>query len=113
MSIGTNQHFERSGLSRPGSPRRRALAGVATALAAFGLLALGVAAGDARPAQKDVTITLLVGRKSLAYDLLFANFNRVHLVPPCNTTAAEARLALEILDEALTVADHHCLTPAA
>ncbi|MDF5753264.1 aspartate aminotransferase family protein [Spongiactinospora sp. TRM90649] len=37
----------------------------------------------------------------------FANFNRLHVVPPCNTTEAEAELGLDILDEALTAADRH------
>jgi taurine--2-oxoglutarate transaminase len=37
----------------------------------------------------------------------FANFNRLHVVPPCNTTEAEARIGLEILDEALQVADRY------
>lgn len=35
----------------------------------------------------------------------FAHFNRVHVVPPCTTTADELREGLAILDEALTVAD--------
>jgi taurine--2-oxoglutarate transaminase len=33
--------------------------------------------------------------------LPFANFNRIHLVPPLTTTAAEVRRAIEILDEAI------------
>lgn len=39
--------------------------------------------------------------------LPFANFNRIHAVPPCTVTADEAREGLEILDQALTVADSH------
>jgi taurine--2-oxoglutarate transaminase len=39
--------------------------------------------------------------------LPFANFNRIHLVPPCNISDDEARRGLEILDEALTLADAH------
>jgi taurine--2-oxoglutarate transaminase len=39
----------------------------------------------------------------------FANFNRIHVLPPCNTTRAEALEGLEILDDALTVADQHVL----
>ena len=39
--------------------------------------------------------------------LPFANFNRVHVVPPCNVTAEEAREGLAILDKALDVADQH------
>jgi taurine--2-oxoglutarate transaminase len=34
--------------------------------------------------------------------LPFANFNRIHLVPPLTTTASEVREAIGILDEALT-----------
>ncbi|WP_135453633.1 aspartate aminotransferase family protein [Mycobacterium sp. DL99] len=39
--------------------------------------------------------------------LPFANFNRVHVVPPCNVTEEEAREGLAILDKALDVADQH------
>lgn len=35
----------------------------------------------------------------------FTHFNRTHVVPPCTTTADEAREGLEILDRALDVAD--------
>ncbi len=35
----------------------------------------------------------------------FVHFNRTHVVPPCTTTADEARQGLAILDEALDVAD--------
>ncbi len=35
----------------------------------------------------------------------FVHFNRTHVVPPCTTTTEEALEGLEILDEALTVAD--------
>ncbi|MBB5162465.1 aspartate aminotransferase family protein [Mycobacterium sp. AZCC_0083] len=37
--------------------------------------------------------------------LPFANFNRIHAVPPCNVTDAEVAEGLEILDDALAVAD--------
>ncbi|MGB8404316.1 MAG: aspartate aminotransferase family protein [Mycobacterium sp.] len=37
--------------------------------------------------------------------LPFANFNRIHVVPPCNVSADEAREGLAILDGALDVAD--------
>lgn len=37
--------------------------------------------------------------------LPFANFNRIHVVPPCNISAAELEAGLEIIDEALYVAD--------
>ncbi|MGC0367246.1 taurine--2-oxoglutarate transaminase [Rhodococcus sp. 27YEA15] len=39
--------------------------------------------------------------------LPFANFNRIHAVPPCTVTPAEAREGLAILDAALDVADSH------
>ncbi|MGW4095453.1 aminotransferase class III-fold pyridoxal phosphate-dependent enzyme [Mycobacterium sp. NPDC004974] len=39
--------------------------------------------------------------------LPFANFNRVHVVPPCNVSEQEAREGLAILDKALDVADQH------
>ena len=39
--------------------------------------------------------------------LPFANYNRIHVVPPCNVTHDEAREGLAILDEALSVADAH------
>lgn len=37
--------------------------------------------------------------------LLFTNFNRVHVVPPCTTTDEEAREGLALLDDVLSVAD--------
>lgn len=37
--------------------------------------------------------------------LPFANFNRIHAVPPCNASDAEVREGLAILDRALDVAD--------
>jgi taurine--2-oxoglutarate transaminase len=40
--------------------------------------------------------------------LPFTNFNRLHAVPPCNVTEAEAREGIEILDEALLAADAYC-----
>ncbi len=39
--------------------------------------------------------------------LPFANFNRIHVVPPCTVTEQEAREGLAILDKALDVADAH------
>jgi len=39
--------------------------------------------------------------------LPFANFNRIHVVPPCTITEAEARQGLAILDRALDIADAH------
>jgi taurine---2-oxoglutarate transaminase len=37
----------------------------------------------------------------------FTHFNRVHVVPPCTTTATEVAEGIGILDEALTMADRH------
>jgi taurine--2-oxoglutarate transaminase len=37
----------------------------------------------------------------------FANFNRLHVVPPCNVSESEAKEGLAILDEALAVADRY------
>jgi len=39
--------------------------------------------------------------------LLFPAGNRLHVVPPCNVSAAEVEAAMVILDEALTVADQY------
>ncbi|WP_238815457.1 aspartate aminotransferase family protein [Nocardia brasiliensis] len=39
--------------------------------------------------------------------LMFVNFNRLHVVPPCIVSEAEAKEGLAILDNALTVADRH------
>ena len=33
--------------------------------------------------------------------LPFANFNRIHVVPPCNTSVEDAQAGLAILDEVL------------
>jgi taurine--2-oxoglutarate transaminase len=38
----------------------------------------------------------------------FVHFNRLHVVPPCTTSADEIREGIAILDEALEVADRHC-----
>ncbi|YCK82457.1 aspartate aminotransferase family protein [Arthrobacter sp. D3-18] len=35
----------------------------------------------------------------------FANFNRIHVVPPCNISVEDARTGLAILDEVLDIAD--------
>jgi taurine--2-oxoglutarate transaminase len=37
----------------------------------------------------------------------FVHFNRTHVVPPCTTSAEEVAEGIEILDEALTVADRY------
>jgi taurine--2-oxoglutarate transaminase len=39
--------------------------------------------------------------------LIFANFNRLHVVPPCNISAEDLRDGLARLDRALAVADRH------
>ncbi len=39
--------------------------------------------------------------------LPFANFNRIHVVPPCTVSESEARQGLAILDHALDIADTH------
>jgi taurine--2-oxoglutarate transaminase len=39
--------------------------------------------------------------------LPFTNYNRLHVVPPCTVSEAEAKEGLAILDEALAVADAH------
>jgi taurine---2-oxoglutarate transaminase len=39
--------------------------------------------------------------------LPFVNFNRLHVVPPCTVSEAEAKEGLAVLDDALTVADRH------
>jgi taurine--2-oxoglutarate transaminase len=37
----------------------------------------------------------------------FTNFNRIHVVPPCNAADDDVRAGLEILDRALDVADRY------
>ena len=39
--------------------------------------------------------------------LPFTNFNRLHVVPPCNVSDAEAKEGLSILDEVFSVVDKH------
>jgi taurine--2-oxoglutarate transaminase len=39
--------------------------------------------------------------------LIFTNFNRVHVVPPCTITAGEALDGLARLERALSAADHY------
>ncbi len=39
--------------------------------------------------------------------LPFANFNRIHVVPPCNISVEDARAGLAILDDALALGDAH------
>jgi taurine--2-oxoglutarate transaminase len=37
----------------------------------------------------------------------FTHFTRLHVVPPCTTSAEEVREGLAILDEVLSIADRH------
>jgi taurine--2-oxoglutarate transaminase len=39
--------------------------------------------------------------------LPFTNFNRLHVVPPCNVSDAEAKEGLAVLDEVFSVVDKH------
>ncbi len=39
--------------------------------------------------------------------LPFANFNRIHVVPPCNITVADAEAGLAAIDSALSIGDRH------
>jgi taurine--2-oxoglutarate transaminase len=40
----------------------------------------------------------------------FNHFNRLHVVPPCTTSADDVRHGLSILDEVLTLADARVAT---
>jgi len=59
--------------------------------------------GGTSPAMVD-----LVGACKQRGLMPFTNFNRLHVVPPCNVSEAEAREGIAILDEALSVADAYC-----
>ncbi len=52
-------------------------------------------------------MTLLVAGAKKRGLLPFANFNRLHVVPPCTITDEEARTGLAILDEAFTEVDRY------
>ena len=56
--------------------------------------------GGTSPAMNDVVAACKAGGL-----LPFANFNRIHAVPPCTVTESEALEGLAILDAALAVAD--------
>ena len=58
--------------------------------------------GGSSPAMNE-----LVAALKAAGLLPFANFNRIHVVPPLNISEEDARRGLEILDTALDVADRH------
>ncbi|GDX33369.1 putative aminotransferase [Actinomycetes bacterium] len=38
----------------------------------------------------------------------FTHFNRIHVVPPCNTPVEDVKAGLAIIDEVLDLADKHC-----
>ena len=52
-------------------------------------------------------MTALVGECKKRGLLPFTNYNRLHVVPPCTVTEAEAKEGLAILDEVLAVVDPH------
>ncbi len=61
--------------------------------------------GSSSPALDEV-----VGACKAGGLLPFANFNRIHVVPPCTTSEDEAREGLAILDDALSRGDAHAAT---
>jgi taurine--2-oxoglutarate transaminase len=58
--------------------------------------------GGSSPAMNEVVAACKKGGM-----LPFANFNRIHVVPPCNISDDEAREGLAVLDAALSVGDAH------
>ena len=58
--------------------------------------------GGSSPAMNEVLAACKKGGL-----LPFANYNRIHVVPPCNISREEAEEGLAILDAALTVGDAH------
>ena len=58
--------------------------------------------GGTSPAMADLVQACLQGGL-----LPFTNYNRLHVVPPCNVTSDEAGAGLKILDSALGAADAH------
>jgi taurine--2-oxoglutarate transaminase len=58
--------------------------------------------GGSSPAMNEVVAACKKGGV-----LPFANFNRIHVVPPCNTSHEEAREGLAVLDAALSLGDAH------
>ncbi len=52
-------------------------------------------------------MTELVAEAKKRGMLPFTNFNRLHVVPPCTVTDAEAKEGLAILDEVFTIVDRH------
>ena len=39
--------------------------------------------------------------------LPFSNFNRLHVVPPCNMTVEDCQLGIDMIDKALTQIARH------
>ncbi|MCM1011299.1 MULTISPECIES: aspartate aminotransferase family protein [unclassified Brevibacterium] len=58
--------------------------------------------GGSSPEMNEVIAALKAGGV-----LPFANFNRIHIVPPLNTPDAEVRAGLAVLEEALSIADRY------
>jgi taurine--2-oxoglutarate transaminase len=58
--------------------------------------------GASSPAMNDIVAASR--REGL---LIFTNYNRIHVVPPCTITTEEASDGLARLDRALAVADHY------
>jgi taurine--2-oxoglutarate transaminase len=58
--------------------------------------------GSSSPEMNEVLAAL-----KTAGMLPFANFNRIHVVPPCNISEADARTGLAMIDTALDLADRH------
>ena len=58
--------------------------------------------GGSSPAMNEVIAACKKGGM-----LPFANFNRIHVVPPCTISDDEAREGLAVLDAALSVGDAH------
>ena len=52
-------------------------------------------------------MTELVGECRKRGLMPFTNYNRMHVVPPCTVTDAEAKEGLAIIDEVLTLTDQH------
>ena len=58
--------------------------------------------GGTSPAMADLIQACLRGGL-----LPFTNYNRLHVVPPCNISSSEAEAGLQVLDTALAAADAH------
>ena len=58
--------------------------------------------GGTSPAMNE-----LVGEAKKRGLLPFTNFNRLHVVPPCNVSDTDAKEGLAIIDEVLTLTDKH------